>query len=537
MNMERARAESECMPCPVDAEAAANILLVDDQEENLLVMEAMLSDLGQNIVKAGSGKEALEHLRAQDFALVLLDVHMPGLDGFETAAMIRRNERSRRTPIIFMTAFMQDPPHVQRGYSAGAVDYIFKPLHAEALRVKVSVFVDFFRKTEENKRQAERLRQLESRRYRRELAQVTAQRNRFFDLSLDLMCLVRFDGSIKELNAAWEPLLGFTRQELRSEPFLALLHPDDLAAALGPWSRIQDGPSETLSFESRFRRKDGCSRWLLWSVTTFARERVYYVAARDISERKAAEVEIRGLNETLERRIAERTSQLEAANKELEAFSYSVSHDLQAPLRKIDAFSRLLLERYDGVLDAEGRRFLGIVRGSVRRMGQLIEDLLAFSRLSRKAAVRSAVDMTALARSVADELQRIEGDRRVAVTIAELPPAWVNAALIEQVFMNLIGNAFKFTRRQASPAVEIGCAAGGAETVYHVKDNGAGFKMRCAGRLFGVFSRLHPAKEFEGTGVGLALVQRIIARHGGRVWAEGKVGGGAAFYFTLSGRR
>ncbi|OLD69708.1 MAG: hypothetical protein AUI33_08870 [Ignavibacteria bacterium 13_1_40CM_2_61_4] len=240
------------------------------------------------------------------------------------------------------------------------------------------------------------------------------------------------------------------------------------------------------------------------------------------------------LNAELERRVAERTGQLEMANQELEAFSYSISHDLRAPLRAIAGFSRLLLDEYTPRFDAEGGRLMNIVRDSALRMGQLIDDLLAFSRVGRRQLNRSKIDMTQLAASVYEEQRLTDPERNVQVSIHPLPPMRGDAPLIRQVFVNLISNALKFTDRGNHAVIEIGSKVETDETVYYVKDNGVGFDMHYQERLFGVFQRLHTAEEFEGTGVGLAIVKRIVTRHGGRVWAEAKPKEGATFYFSFS---
>ncbi len=237
----------------------------------------------------------------------------------------------------------------------------------------------------------------------------------------------------------------------------------------------------------------------------------------------------------LEAQVAQRTQALEGTNAELESFSYSVSHDLRAPLRAIHGFARILLEDHHAKLEPEAQRLLGVIDQNTRRMGELIDDLLAFSRLGRKEIATGRVDMAELAHTVADEVRRTDAGRKgsLAIQIDPLPPAHGDRAMLRQVISNLLQNAAKFTRDRADARVEVGAQPDGEQTVYFVKDNGAGFDARYADKLFGVFHRLHSTEQFEGTGVGLAIVKRIVQRHGGRVWAEGKVDHGATFYFTL----
>jgi len=228
-----------------------------------------------------------------------------------------------------------------------------------------------------------------------------------------------------------------------------------------------------------------------------------------------------------------RTAELETANKELEAFSYSVSHDLRAPLRAIDGFSQAIIEDYGELMPPEGKRYLNTVRRGAQRMGSLIDDLLSFSRLSRLPVQKHSIDTMRLVREVLNEQQQGLDGRNLQVHIGELPNSYGDQILLRQVWVNLISNALKYSRERSPAEITINCVEENGEQVYSVSDNGTGFDMKYSHKLFGVFQRLHREEEFEGTGVGLAIVQRIIHRHGGRVWAEGSVGNGAIFYFTL----
>ena len=390
----------------MSAPEAVRVLVVDDQPRNVLAMEAMLAGPDVEVVTAGSGPEALKHLLQGEYAVILLDVQMPGVDGFETASLIRQRERSRNTPIVFVTANGREDAQVSRGYSVGAVDYLFKPVVAEILRAKVMVFADLHRK----------------------------------------------------------------------------------------------------------------SRALELQAAALARSRA----------------DLQTVNEQLAR-----------ANRDLEAFSYSVSHDLRAPLRTIDGFSLALLEDCADDLADGGREHLCRIRAAAQRMNRLIDDMLTLSRLERSEMRVEAVDLTALAGQVADGLRAAEPGRQVEVAVEEDLHAAGDCGLLRIALENLLGNAWKFTGRQPHARIEVGwCVqdddpdSGSAGLRgFFVRDNGAGFDMARAGKLFEAFQRLHPVEEFSGTGVGLATVKRIVQRHGGRVRAEAAVGKGASIFFSLPAAR
>ncbi len=313
------------------------------------------------------------------------------------------------------------------------------------------------------------------------------------------------------------------------------IHPDDVTRVLADMAQLFEKGQHT--HEYRFRHADGTYRWMHDESQLLLDEEgnpsEIIGSWIDITGRKQAEKRVRRLNAELEQRVLERTSQLEAANKELEAFSYSVSHDLRAPLRGIDGYVRILQEDYGDRLDAEGHRLISVVSNEAKRMGRLIDDLLSFSRMGRQLLDNNPIDMTAVAKATMDDLLNANPARTVRFELHSLPPALGDLAMIRQVFVNLIGNAFKFSRQRLNPVVEVGFIDNAGEITYYIRDNGAGFDSRYGHKLFGVFQRLHTEKEYEGTGIGLALVQRIIHRHGGRVRAEGKLDSGATFYFTL----
>ncbi|MBU6402435.1 MAG: PAS domain S-box protein [Verrucomicrobia bacterium] len=361
-----------------------------------------------------------------------------------------------------------------------------------------------------------------------ERKQAEEERDRFFTLSRDLLCVADFDGYFKRLNPAWERTLGYARSELLAHPFLEFVHPEDRAATVQEAQKLSTG-ADTVYFANRYRCQDGSYRWLLWTATPLVQQRLIYAAARDITERQLKDQEIQRLTEELQTRAA----LLQAANQELEAFSYSASHDLRAPLRHINGFVDLLLKRSAAGLDDQGRRYLQTIASSAQQMGRLIDDLLAFSRMGRAELRRTAVDLETMVTETIRRLQPEAAGRRVTWKNSRLPTVDADPAMLRLVFENLLDNALKYTRPRDPAVIEITAQTDDREHTIVVRDNGVGFDMRYIEKLFGVFQRLHRPEEFEGNGIGLANVRRIVHRHGGRTWADGRVDGGATFSFSL----
>jgi signal transduction histidine kinase len=370
---------------------AVSILIVDDDSTKRFALKTILAPLGEEIVEASSGADALRQLLRQEFAVLLLDVRMPMMDGFETAQLIRQRPRSELTPIIFVTALDQAETDMGRGYDLGAVDFVFAPVVPAILRAKVAVFVELYR----------------------------------------------------------------AQQELR-----------------------------------RYRSQ-------------------------------------------LEMLVEERTTALTAVNRELEAFSYSVSNDLRAPLLAFDGLSQALLEDYGGKLDKKAKDYLLRMRRASERMTSVFDGLQSLFRLTSGEIHREQLDITKLAREIVDEVRTENPDRKVKVQVAEGMTASGDKRLLRILLSNLINNAWKFSGLEEAPKIEVGTETVDGEPRLFVRDNGVGFDMIYAHRLFGAFQRLHSQSDFPGAGIGLATARRIVNRHGGRIWAEGAVGEGATFYFAI----
>ena len=453
-------------------------------------------------------------------------------DGFvQDYALEIRHKDGHLTPVLYNASVYRDEGGQEIGVFAAARDITERRRAEEELRKHREHLEELVEeRTAELRKANEQLQQEIVERKRAEESQ--AQLAAIVESSDDAIIGKTLDGIIFSWNSGAEKLYGYSSEEMKNRPISTLLppnRPDEMPTIL---ARIKRGEN-IKHYETIRTRKDGSIIYVSLTISPIKDRAGNIIGAstiaRDVTERKRAEEEIKKLDQELKYQIM----QLEAANKELEAFSYSVSHDLRAPLRAIDGFSRILLEDYIENLDEEGKRVLGVIRSNTQKMGQLIDDLLLFSRLGRQELRTSDIDMGRLAKAVSEELKLAVPERKLKFTINTLIPAQGDQAMIRQVFINLLSNAVKFTRPEERAVIEVDGRSEGNKNVYTVKDNGVGFDMQYVNKLFGVFQRLHSSEEFEGTGVGLAIVQRIIHRHGGRVWAEGKVGEGAIFYFSL----
>ena len=498
---------------------------------------------------AFQGKEGLEKVKEalaqnQPYAMAFVDVRMPpGIDGLQTMKLLW--ELDPRLQIVLCSAY-SDYSWEEIRIETGQTDKLVilkKPFENMEVRQLASTMTEKWNVLDQmNHKMVELESEIKERKRVEEALRVSNERfhNAFENAPIGV-CLVSPEGEFIQVNSELCKIFGYEKEELLNIRFTNLTHPEDIDISLKQVRALLEGVDDSSRIEKRYVRKDGKTIWAIMRTTLqrdLSDNPMYFITQiLDITTRKKAEEEIRKFNEELEIRVEHRTAELKAVNKELEAFSYSVSHDLRAPLRSIDGFSQILIEDYSGNIDEDGHKYLERIRNNCGRMNQLIDDLLKLARITRTKVNRGKLNLGEIAQSVAYNLKIAAPDRDVRFEIEDVLWASCDGGLIFVVLENLIGNAFKYTGKNPEdklPAViEFGSVQKDNDLSFYVRDNGAGFDMAYADKLFGVFQRLHRKEEFEGTGVGLATVQRIVNLHGGRVWAESVVGEGATFYFTL----
>jgi signal transduction histidine kinase/CheY-like chemotaxis protein len=567
------------------------ILVVDDNPQNSYMLEVLLKTNGFEVVQASNGEEALELAHRNPPDLVISDILMPIMDGFRLCRAWKADEILAQTPFIFYTATYTDPKDEAFALSLGAERFLVKPMIPDDLLVVIEevfrinpaekevVVAEPARKEEDYYKvySGVLIHKLEDKMLQLELANkrlaslykascklitiksiedlidnvlgAVTETTDFkqaiyyqFDESQNRLSILDAVGVPPESIAAYKDLLVFSPGEERGVVGLAahskkMIRIKDTSREPG-WIYQDTAINSALFIPVLYEDSVLGVIAFLSPGKDFSEEVELNISALvnslaiNINNRKVEE-KIHQLNRQLEKSLVERTALLETSNKELEAFAYSVSHDLRAPLRAVDGFAQILLEDHAEQLDPEGRRLLGIVRDNVKKMDRLIIDLLALSRVSRSELKRSRINMIAMVNSVYAEIASPEVKKIFKFEVSPLPDAYGDPTLIHQVWSNLISNAIKYSLPKGERIIKVKCSLEGDLNIYSIQDNGVGFDPQYASKLFGVFQRLHDPNRFEGTGVGLAIVQRIIQRHGGRIWADGKIDQGAKFSFTL----
>lgn len=495
--------------------------MIEDEARDAELAEHTLREGGFDFSfkRVDTEGEFLRELRQFRPNVILSDHGLPEFDGFTALSLAQK--KCPDVPFIFVTGSLGEEMAI-KALKDGAADFVLKhrltglpPAVHRALRQAE------FRV---QRKRAEEALQSSEERYRS-----------LVELSPDAL-FVQSQEKLVFINSAGVKLFGASDpNELIGLAVRQFVHPEDWSAFDQRIGKLHDEHRPAPFLEQRLVRLDGTlvDAEVAAAPLMFEGRAAAQVIAHDVTDRKRSEEEIRRLNVELEQRVLERTAELEAANKELEAFSYSVSHDLRAPLRHVEGFVEILRSTKAPALDREAQRYLETIADSARQMGRLIDDLLAFSRTGRAELRKGKVHLNEIVRSAMRDVQQDIEKRKVDWQVAALPDVEGDPALLRQVLVNLLGNALKYTRQRKTARIEVGSSESDSDTTIFVRDNGVGFDMRYAHKLFGVFQRLHRTADFEGTGIGLANVRRIIHRHGGRTWAEGEPNRGATFYFSL----
>jgi PAS domain S-box-containing protein len=513
-------------------ESPAKILLVDDDPGGLLAMEALLAGMDVEPVTARSAREALAQLLTHDYALMVLDVRMPDMDGFEMARNLRQHPRFKNTPIIFASALDRSREDMERAYALGAVDILAKPLLEEAFRSKVRIFVELHRakrilERRVDERTSELERQILERRKGEQAAAFLAQVVRSTN---DPVVTKTLDGVITSWNAAAERVFGYRPEEIIGRSIMLLIPEDRQDEERVILAKIARGEAVE-SFETVRLRKDGTFVDLSVTISPVRDPEGRIVGAskvaRDISERKRAEAEIKRLNQILERRVEERTRQLRESLDELEAFTYTVAHDLRSPLRGMAGMAQLLLLECESLLGEQARDYARRIEESSRRMDDLIQGLLRYSQLHHGELRLETVDVDVLLREIAPR----EGCLRVERPLEKVRG---NPLALREVFANLIGNAIKYSKPGSEPVVRVRSERAGDRVRFWVEDEGIGIDPAYHERIFKLFARLNDAPGVEGTGAGLAIVRRAVRRMKGEVGVRSNIDQGSRFWVELA---
>ncbi len=527
----------------------ATILIVDDEPANCRLLEALLLPEGYLTLSANSGAQALRLVARQAPDLILLDVMMPEIDGYQVAALLKADPVSSNIPIIMVTALSDRDARIA-GLKAGAEEFLSKPVDRAELWLRVRNLLrlkdygDFLRNHNLVLEREVMARTADLRQSTQLQLSEAARQVAILNALPAHIALLDRKGHIISVNTAWRQ---FAEANMLLSPdyglgvnYLQVC--DEAQGSNGEAQQAARGIRAVLRGSmDHFALEYPCHsplqrRWFMLTVTPLSSDRMggVIVMHLDVSARKQAQEDVQLLNEGLEQRVQQRTDQLQVANQELEAFSYSASHDLRTPLSAIDGYSSLLGKEIGAGASERSKHYLSRIRAGVTQMGELIDALLSLAQVSRSHIAWESVDLSAMARAVLEGYCEREPQRPVVLTITPGLQVTGDHRLLQQVMDNLLGNAWKFSSQAAQASIHFSCSAGSAgEPVYTVQDNGAGFDMAYADKLFGAFQRLHTASEFAGTGIGLATVHRIVTRHGGRIWAESMPGHGASFHFTL----